>query len=417
MRIEELRASRPARIFVWLWFVFFFHAMASGCWTPALTNILRAEGLPEWVAAAFMVPPLCALFSPLIGGALADQRVAANRLFSYSAFIGAVFLGGAFLALDLGWNPWWFIGLLGCYSLSSGPMWGYLATISLTHLPHGERTFPLVRLGATVGWACGGLVTGYVLGADAAPLAGYAGTVARVLAGIGALFLPFTPPLGRAGSWKSLLGFDAFGLLKQRDHCVFFVVTALFSIPLSAFYMYAPEQLRTMGDAHPTSTMAVAQLTEVAALLVVGSVMVRFRLKVVLLWALGLSALRFGLSAHAGASGEMMWHVMGIALHGVCYTFYFITSQVFLDRRVEPGMRGQAQGLLALVSSGIGPFIGARICGWLRDACVNEKGEGWDAFWGALALMIAACFVVFAIMYRGLRAGRDGGVTTNTARI
>ena len=377
--------------------------MASGCWTPALTNILRAQGLSSWVAVAFMVPPFCALLSPLMGGALADQRVAANRLFSYSAFVGAVFLGGAFLSLDLGWNTWWFIGLLGCYSLSSGPMWGYLATISLTHLPDGERTFPLVRLGATLGWASGGVLTGYILQADSLPLAGYAGTVARLLAGVIALLLPFTPPLGKAGSWKSLLGFDAFGLLKQRDHCVFFVVTALFSVPLTAFYMYAPDQLRSMGDPHPTSTMAVAQVTEVVALLLVGSVMVRFRLKVVLLWALGLSALRFGLSGFAGLSGVMTWHVIGIALHGVCYTFYFITSQVFLDRRVPPGMRGQAQGLLALVSAGIGPFIGARVCGWLRDYYVMDNGEGWAQFWGALTAMIMVCFLIFLFLYRGIR--------------
>ena len=80
-------------------------------------------GLSEWVAAAFMVPPLCALVSPVIGGALADQRMAANRLFVWSGLVGAVFLFGAFRSLELGWHPWWFIGLLGIYSLASGPMW------------------------------------------------------------------------------------------------------------------------------------------------------------------------------------------------------------------------------------------------------------------------------------------------------
>jgi MFS family permease len=96
------------------------------------------------------------------------------------------------------------------------------------------------------------------------------------------------------------------------------------------------------------------------------------------------------------------WHIAGIAMHGMCYTFYFITAQVFLDRRVDPGLRGQAQGLLSLVTSGLGPLVGAVVCGWLRTHCVDEAGHGWMEFWAILAAMIAVCFVIFAVSYRGL---------------
>jgi nucleoside transporter len=349
-----------------------------------------------------MVPPLCALISPLIGGALADQRMAANRLFGWSAVVGAVFLFSAFRTLDLGWNPWWFIGLLSCYSLASGPMWGLLATISLTHLTHGERQYPLVRMAATIGWMAGGVTGSYLLKADASPLAGYGAVVARLITVVMAFFLPFTPPLGKGLSWKSLLGFDAFGLLKQRDHLVFFLVTALFSIPLAAFYMYAPEHFKVLGNPRPTAMMAIAQLSEIVAMLLVGVVMIRFRIKTVLLWALGLSVVRYGMSAYAGHSGDVGWHIVGVALHGICYTFYFITAQVFLDRRVEVGMRGQAQGLLAFFSGGIGPFVGAWVCGMVRRWCVNENGEGWLEFWSILGGMIALCLLIFALFYKGL---------------
>lgn len=376
--------------------------MAPGFWLPALTNILRAEGLGSWVALAFAVPPLCALVSPLIGGALADQRVAANHLFAWSALLSSVALFAAFAVLDVGWSPWWFIGLLGCYSLFAGPAWGLLATISLTHLPRGERQFPLVRLGATLGWMLAGLLTSWVLNADASPTAGYASAATRVLAGILGFMLPFTPPLGKGTSWRSRIGLDAFLLMKQRDHCVFFVVTALFSIPLSAFYMYSPELLKLLGDARPTATMTIAQITEVAAMLLVGPVMLRFRVKTVLLWALGISALRFGMSAYAGATGLIGWHIGGIALHGMCYTFYFITAQVFLDRRVDPGMKGQAQGLVAMVSGGLGPLLGALVCGALKNHLVTADGQGWGEFWGILAAMIGGCFVIFLMFYRGL---------------
>ena len=388
--------------FGWLWVVFFLQGMTPGFWLPALTNILEAKGLSGWVSLVFTVPPLCALISPLVGGALADQRISANRLFVWTSLVSAVVLWLAFATLDAGWNPWWFIALLGAYSLFSGPSWGLLTTIALTHLTHGERQFPLVRLGATVGWMLAGVLTSYVLHADTSPVAGYASAGTRFLGGVLGFMLPNTPPLGLATSWQSRLGFDAFRLLKQRDHCVFFVVTALFSIPLTAFYMYAPELLRFLGDAHSTATMTIAQISEVVAMLLVGWVMTHMKVKVVLSWALGLSALRFLMSGYAGASGLIDWHIAGIALHGMCYTFYFITAQVFLDRRVEPGLKGQAQGLLSLVSSGLGPLVGALVCGWLRVHCVGADGRGWMLFWGILAGMIACCLVIFALFYRGL---------------
>lgn len=398
--IHHMRTD-PRWIFTGLWLVFFFHGMSPGFWVPALTNILGARGLQGWVEAAFVVSPVCALISPLIGGALADQRVPADRLFAWSSILCSILLAAAFGTLDAGWHPVWFLGFLGLYSLLSGPTWGLLATVSLTHLSHGERQFPLVRVGATLGWVGGGLITSYLLRADTSPMAGYASAVARLAAGLMAFGLPHTPPLGGGSSWKSRLGLDAFRLLKQRDHCVFFVVTALFSIPLAAFYMYGPEFLKFLGDEHPTGTMTIAQVLEVGGMLALGSIMTRFRVKTVLLWALGLSVLRFAMSANAGVTGAIQWHIAGVAFHGICYTLYFITAQVFLDRRVDPGMKGQAQGLLAMVSGGVGPLVGAVVCGRMRTHLVGDDGQGWTTFWAILTLMIALCFAIFAIFYQG----------------
>lgn len=393
-------------VFSLLWVVFFLQGMTPGFWFPALTNILGERGLAAWVPAVFVVPPLCALISPLVGGALADQRVAADRLFAWSSVFSAVALWAAFAVLDGGWHPWWFVGLLGIYSLISGPTWGLLATVSLSGLERGERQFPLVRVGATVGWVVAGLLTSYVMRMDTDPGAGYVGAVARLAAGLLAFGLPHTPPLGAATSWASRLGLDAFQLCRERDPGVFFGVTLLFSVPLAAFYMYGPEFLKVLGNRSPTGTMTVAQVTEILAMLTVGLVMGKFRVKTVLLWALALSAARFAMSAVAGLHGVAAWHVAGIALHGVCYTFYFITAQVFLDRQVPLGLRGQAQGLLVMVSAGLGPLIGAVLCGYLRSHWVQANGAGWTEFWLALAAMIGACTLLFAAFYEGARSSQ-----------
>lgn len=398
-------AADGKRILAGLWLASFFQGLSTGFWLPALTNILNAEGMGQWVGWAFAVPPVCALFSPLVGGALADEKVPAQKLLAWCSLTGAVMLFLAFGALDAGLGALWFLFLLAAYSLASGPSWGLLATISMTHLGDGGKRYPLVRVGATFGWIAAGFLTSYALRADASPAAGYAGAAGRIVCAVLALRLPHTPPLGLGKSWKSALGLGAFSLFRNRNHAVLLTVTGLFSIPLAAFYMYSPELFEVLGDKTPTASMTVAQWSEIAAMIFLGALMVRYRLKTLLMWGLGLSALRFAMSGYAGLGGVIAWHTAGVALHGVCYTLYFVTAQVYLDRRVDPSMRGQAQGLLGLMAAGIGPLVGAFFCGWLRDVCVDENDNGWQNFWWILAGLIAVCWAAFGVLYRGRKAG------------
>jgi nucleoside transporter len=383
------------------WFAFFFIGMAPGFWFPALTNILAERGLGAWVPAAFLCAPIAALLSPLIGGAMADHRFRAEQLLGWITLGGSVFVWLAFLALERGWSPWWFIIMLLFSAIASAPMWGLLSSIALAHLPCPERQFPVVRLGGTLGWLAAGVIVSYALQADTSPRVGYATVVARVLAAGVAFLLPPTPPRGGGGDWRRLLGLDALTILRQRDHFVFFLTTGLFSVPLAAFYMYAPAHLRALGDLRSTATMTLGQWVEIVALLAIGWVMLRCRIKTVLLWALGLAAARYGLFMLAGVTGVRWWLVPGVALHGLCYTFYFITAQIFIDRRVEPGLRGQAQGLITLVSGGLGSLIGTLTVGQLFQVTVAAGHGGWTGFWGVLTAAVLACMVIFAVFYQG----------------
>ncbi len=388
-----------------LWWAFLLQGFAGGFWIPVLTNILNEEGYSSWVAVAFAISPVCALISPLVGGALADERISAQKLYGWGSIAAGFLVALAFAFLDFGLPPIWFILGLVAYGLASGSSWGMLANIALTNLENPEKQFPLVRLAATFGWVSAGFITSFAMHADSSPVSGYAAGVAHVGAGLVGFFLPKTPPLGKGKSWKSALGFGAFALFKNRDHAVLFCITGLFSIPLTAFYMFSPELFKFLGNEAPTASMTIAQVTEVAGMLVLGGMMVKYRLKTILLWGLGLSAVRFGLSGYAGFTDTVGWHLAGVGLHGVCYTFYFVTAQVYMNRRVDPKLRGQAQGLLGLMSAGIGPLVGAFFCGWLKDFCVDENGNGWENFWWILSAMIAVCTAAFAFFYRGKKAG------------
>jgi hypothetical protein len=134
--------------------------------------------------------------------------------------------------------------------------------------------------------------------------------------------------------------------------------------------------------------------------------MVRFRVKTVLMVALVLSTLRYALFAVAGGTGQGGWLIAGIALHGMCYTLYFITGQLFLDRRVDPGMRSQAQGLLTLASNGVGSVVGTLIARQLYDFTVGGHHGGWSTYWWIQAACTAVCVPVLWIFYQGVAAGK-----------
>ncbi|MEK7949738.1 MFS transporter [Luteolibacter soli] len=391
-----------------LWTVFFFLGMSPGYYTPALSNILKSRGLgSEWVAYAFMAAPLAALISPLIVGSVADNRYPAQKVFAVIGMVSGVLLAAAFAALERFNSPCLFLGLFASASIVAAPMWSMLASISMVHLRSGEREFPVVRLGGTLGWMAAGVLTSFVFHFEGSPGAGYAAAVTRFAGAAIAFSLPNTPPMGNSRSLRTLLGLDAFSLLKERDHLVFFSVTTLLSIPLAVFFMHTPMHLIALGNDKPSATMTIGQISEIVAMLLMSVVMTRFRVKTVLMVALGLSALRYALFAISGETGNSGWLIGGIALHGLCYTLYFITGQLFLDRRVDPSMRTQAQGLLTLASNGVGSVVGTLFGKYLYDFTVEHQHGGWASYWWVQTALIAICLPVLAIFYQGVAAKKD----------
>jgi len=129
----------------------------------------------------------------------------------------------------------------------------------------------------------------------------------------------------------------------------------------------------------------------------------RLGVKWMLLVGMGAWVLRYVLFALAAPSG-VVWMIMtGVILHGICYDFFFVTGQIYVDKKSTADIRSQAQGLLVFATYGVGMFIGAQLSGWVYN--LYKAGgdvmlvEQWASFWWVPAIFAGVIMVIFAVLF------------------
>jgi MFS family permease len=110
----------------------------------------------------------------------------------------------------------------------------------------------------------------------------------------------------------------------------------------------------------------------------------------------------------AGDNGAMVWTLYaGILLHGICYDFFFVTGQIYVDQRAPQDLRSAAQGLIAFVTLGVGMFIGSLVSGRVVDAFLvtaDPPLHAWERIWLVPAFGAAVVLILFALFFRERRA-------------
>jgi len=118
---------------------------------------------------------------------------------------------------------------------------------------------------------------------------------------------------------------------------------------------------------------------------------------------------RYALFAY-GDNGAMVWMLYaGIVLHGICYDFFFVTGQVYVDQKAPQVLRAAAQGMITFITYGIGMFIGSWICGRVVDAYATSTATGaashnWFSIWMVPAAASAAVLIFFTLGFRNREA-------------
>src|SRR5437867_2697385 len=289
---------------------------------------------------------------------------------------------------------------------------GLANSLAFHHIQSQEQQFPLIRVFGTIGWIVAGLFISLVLGGivagvpeqTALPLYTTAG--ASLLLGFYSFTLPHTPPpgAGQRVSLRSIVGLDALAQLGDRAFYVFIAASLLLCIPLAAYYNFTQIFLGDAGIKKIAATQSLGQMSEDVFMLLMPLFFARLGVKRMLMAGMAAWVLRYALFAIA-APGAVFWLIIiGILLHGVCYDFFFVTGQIYVDRKSTPAVRGQAQGFLVLVTYGVGMLIGAQVAGnvynLLRGGAAGLTLERWPSFWVLPAGFAAVVLVLFAVLFR-----------------
>jgi nucleoside transporter len=328
---------------------------------------------------------------------IADRFLATERILAALHVAGGLILFYASTMSRFG--PFYAV-LLG-YALCYMPTLALSNSLSFHQMTDPAREFPSIRVLGTIGWIVAGLLVG-TLGLEATSMPMRLAAGASVALGLFCLALPHTPPARRQrASMGDVLGLEALSLLRERSFAIFVLGSFLICIPLQFYYAFANPFLNEIQVVNAAGKMTLGQMSEIGFMLVMPLFFRRLGVKNMLLVGMAAWATRYVLFAY-GNNGPLVWMLYaGILIHGICYDFFFVTGQIYVDQKAPPDLRAAAQGMIAFVTLGLGMFIGSWVSGRIVDRfALAEGGHTWMRIWLVPAAMAGAVLVLFALFFR-----------------
>ncbi|MCY3019453.1 MAG: MFS transporter [Planctomycetota bacterium] len=353
----------------------------NGIWIIPLFNYLtKTVGYSDGEAAGmFSTTALGFIIAPFFVGMIADRFFSAEKILGVLNILAAVFLYMASeMAASADGKPqpgvmfWILLAHFLCYS----PTWALTNTIALNQMSDPGKQFPSIRVMGTFGWIA---VSTMCLFSDQITTAFgvsqkfeytkvpmFIGSGIGLAAGLFSFFLPNTPPksIGHTPTFGDIIGVKALSLFKDRNFLVFALTTFLILLPNMFYWGFCNMYLNETGMANVQFKQSIGQMAEVVFLYLMPLFFIRYGVKTML--AIGFLAwlARFFCFAFGYQTASLAFLLYtGLALHGICWDFFFVTGQLYTDKKAPKEVQASAQGLLSLITFGLGWFIGVNIAG------------------------------------------------------
>ena len=355
------------------------------------------------VGQAFSTQSWGAIIAPFIIGLIADRFFNAERILGILHLIGALLMYMMYTSTDFGsFYPY----VLG-YMIAYMPTLALVNSVAFNQMKDPAKEFSIIRVFGTIGWIVAGLSISYLFkwdGADAISAGMLNNTFllaggASLLLGLFSFMLPATPPTADKNTKvtvKDILGLDALKMLADRNFLVFFISSILICIPLAFYYANANPFLTGIGMKNPTGIMTIGQMSEVIFMLLLPIFFKKYGFKTTILVGMLAWVVRYILFAFGDAGSLSFMLIIGIALHGICYDFFFVSGQIYTNAKADNHVKSAAQGLITLATYGVGMLIGF----WIAGQIVDSNPGQWHTIWMYPAAFAAAILIIFFVAFK-----------------
>ena len=369
-----------------------------------LGNNLGASGAETGMA--FSTQSWGAIIAPFFIGLIADRYFNAEKILGVLHLIGAVLM--YFMSQATSFDA--FYPLVFAYMVAYMPTLALVNSVSFFQMKDPAKDFSMIRVFGTIGWIIAGLLISYfqwdsTKSIDEGALSNTFTMVAiaSLILGVISFTLPKTPPSQSDGalSVSDILGLDALKLLKDRNFLMFFITSILICIPLAFYYQQANPFLVELGMENPTGKMTLGQISEVLFMLLLPFFFKKFGFKKTLLVGMLAWAVRYTLFAYGNAGEQAFMLIIGIALHGICYDFFFVSGQIYTDFKAGEKIKSAAQGLITLATYGVGMLIGFWVAGKISDQNMLADGShNWEVIWMLPAAFALGVMMLFILIFK-----------------
>ena len=325
---------------------------------PLLPYVQGLEGGADWMFVCGLLIGIGTFAAPLVG-MFADRFLNAEKVLAICNALTAALLGVAFFVRD----PALLFAVLLATMLVYMPTWSVSSAIVLAHA--SAPTFPRLRAIGSLGWVASGVFS--VIGVkvfgianfDATPWIFVAGAGAALLGALIALAMPATPPQakGTPMSVVDALGLKAFALFRDPTFAAFGLLITLAMVPFYWYVAYNPVYLAESGFSYLTLTQNLGQVGEIAFMLLVPFIIRKCGYKWALVLGMGAVMFRYAAFLVAVKFGLAAGDFAGILIHGLAFGILCVGAQMYIDGAAPAELKNQAQGLVMLLTNGIGLFL------------------------------------------------------------
>ena len=363
-----------------------------------MLNSLQFEGIQ--VGLVYGTFAISAMISPFFVGLIADKFFATEKVLGTLHILGALLLYVASTAKSFSF----FYPSMLIYTMTYTPTMALSNSLAFHQMKNPGQEFPGVRVFGTIGWIIAGLTIGFMTIEDSVNQL-YLAAIASLVLGLYSFTLPHVPPKKSSGeTLKQIMGLDALALLKQRPFTIIIISSILTCIPLSFYFSFTNPFLNEIGMVNAAGKMTMGQMSELIFLFAMPFFFKRLGVKKMIMVGMLAWLIRYIMFSFGNIEGLVWMLYLGIILHGICYDFFFVTGQIYVDKKAPSHLRSSAQGMITFATYGFGMFIGTWFSGKIVDFYSISDGDKilhqWDKIWHIPAIIAFVVLILFGLMFK-----------------